>query len=156
FLTGQHSCNNAVRRTPLARRGLWRPSPTRNPLGESHDRDPPTPTHRRLPVRRRSLLALWGTHQSACVSLPHVPKGLRQLFRPVRRRPAKRLCLGEGHTGRLQKLGGGRAKLLPRLRNTPLLPLPRAKPHLDFAGQPRSSLARSPGEAIWRREPVAV
>src|SRR5262249_14434720 len=57
FLTGHHSCNNAVRRTQLAERGLWRPSQTRTPLEESHDRDPPTPTHRRLPVRRRSLLA---------------------------------------------------------------------------------------------------
>jgi len=57
---------------PVSSEGLVAPiansqSPGRKPSETRQSR------HRRLPVRRRSLRALCGTHQSACASLPHGP-----------------------------------------------------------------------------------
>ena len=46
-------------------------------------------------------------------TLPHVPEGVRQLFRAARRRAACRLRLDQGRARRVPQLRARRARLLP-------------------------------------------
>ena len=74
---------------------------------------------RRLPVRRGALCAARGAGQSAHLPLPHVPEGVRRVFRAACRSDARQVRDYTRRARDFQKLRSGRARLL-RDCGTPL------------------------------------
>src|SRR5215204_4369346 len=123
-------------------------------FGSCYERNSGAGVRRRLPMRRRSLRALFAANGAEYLPLPYVPEGLWQLLCRTRRRAHGGPRLDQGPARNLRQLGACRARFLPRLRHTAVLPLPQPRPDLGLDRQPRRAGAREADDAVRDREPA--